>query len=217
MKFSGYIPSSIMDELIVPAFLNRFRQLRELVKPISSFTRPSTFGEATARIKHNLSYFHSTYAMFVLSIIYFSFLLHPYIMLSLASVYSAFILLYLGLKGSVEVFNWTVDERMFLSYHWIVVVLFLLYYGLWLNVLVSILIGFAIVVIHAAFRGTEDLHSDLQEVDGDEELHSDLQEVDGNEDLLSDSPEVDGNEDLLPDLEEDDDGIPLLSVFGSQP
>ncbi|KAF3436209.1 hypothetical protein FNV43_RR23301 [Rhamnella rubrinervis] len=55
-----YIPTSIT----VHVYFARLRQLPELLKPIPS-TSPATLGEATARIKHNLSYFRSTYAMFV--------------------------------------------------------------------------------------------------------------------------------------------------------
>ncbi|KAF3436389.1 hypothetical protein FNV43_RR23481 [Rhamnella rubrinervis] len=177
LKFSGYVPSSIMaaygsiptastfsgvDEGRDHVYFTRLRQLRELMTPISSFSRPSTFDEAIARMKHNLSYFRSTYAMFVLLIIGLSCLLHPDLMIFFVIVYSVWLLLYFCHDDPFVVFNRTVDDRIVLGVLGVFTVIFLLPSGAWPNVLVSILIGFKIVVTHATFRGKEDLPSDLQ-------------------------------------------------------
>ncbi|KAF3436207.1 hypothetical protein FNV43_RR23299 [Rhamnella rubrinervis] len=173
-----------MDVDMGHVYLIRLRQLRELIKPISSFTCPSTFGEATARIKHNLSYFGFTYAMFVLLIINLSSLLLPDLAVVFSANYLMWLLIYFFHDDPFVVFNRTVDDSIILRVLGVFNVLLFLSTFVPLNLLVPILIASAVAVIHATFRGTEDLPSELQEVGGDAEL-SETQEVGGDGDLIS--------------------------------
>lgn len=60
-------------------------------------------------------------------------------------------------------FHRTVDDRVVAAALSAVTVVGLVLTGVWLNVLVSVLVGVVVVVLHAAFRSTEDLYVEEHE------------------------------------------------------
>ncbi|XP_022995476.1 PRA1 family protein F3-like [Cucurbita maxima] len=140
------------------------RPWRELLQPLSSFTRPSSLGEASIRCKRNLKYFRANYTLVVLLILFFSLLWHPVSLIVFLIVFVAWFFLYFFRDQPLELFHLVVDDRVVLAVLGVVTIVVLLLTDVLLNVLLSILIGVFLVLIHAAFRVTEDLYIDEQEV-----------------------------------------------------
>ncbi|XP_051118620.1 PRA1 family protein E-like [Andrographis paniculata] len=142
------------------------RPWRELLAHPSSYSVPTSFSEFASRFKHNLAHFRVNYAMVVLFVVFLSLLYRPISMIVFIAVFILWFFLFFFRDEPIVVFDRMVDDRAVLIALGIVTIVALLLTNVWLNVLVSLSIGAAAVVLHATFRLTEDLFLDEDEISG---------------------------------------------------
>lgn len=75
-------------------------------------------------------------------------------------------LLYFSREDNLSFFNRSIDDRVVMIVLEVVTVVAIGLTGVWLNVLASVVIGGVAVILHAVFRGTDDLYLDEEEGGG---------------------------------------------------
>ncbi|KAK4345533.1 hypothetical protein RND71_035709 [Anisodus tanguticus] len=131
----------------------------------SAFSKPESVSDATLRIRKNYTYFRTNYLSLLAIVLAFSLITNPFSLFLLTALLAAWLFLYLFRPSDppLVLFGRQFTERETLGVLIVstIVVIFLTSVG---SVLVSaLMIGFAIVCTHAAFRVPEDLFLDEQE------------------------------------------------------
>ncbi|CAM6007103.1 unnamed protein product [Sphagnum balticum] len=132
----------------------------------SSFAKPESLGEATTRIRKNLSHFRINYGIVIVAVVALSLVLHPVSLVVLGFVLAGWTYLYLVRTEPLVAFGRTFSERevfVIMSVFSIVVVLMTNVVSI---VMSALLIGMAITATHGALRVPDDLFLDEQEASG---------------------------------------------------
>ncbi|XP_022753892.1 PRA1 family protein B3-like [Durio zibethinus] len=131
----------------------------------TAFAKPASFSDATSRLRKNFSYFRANYLTILAGVLAFSLISHPFSLIILLSLISAWLFLYALRPSDQTLVIWgrTYSDRETLAMlvALTVVVIFLTSLG---SLLISgIMMGLGIVSAHGAFRMPEDLFLDEQE------------------------------------------------------
>ncbi|KAF5816873.1 putative prenylated rab acceptor P [Helianthus annuus] len=136
--------------------LNTRRPWKEMFNP-HSISLPQAYPDTLSRIKTNFRYFLMNYVMIVLIILFLSLLWHPISLIVFVALMAAWLFLYFLRDDQLVIFHHPVDDRVVMAVLSVVTIVLLLLTGATMNILCSILVGVAVVVVHAAVRKTDDL------------------------------------------------------------
>ncbi|CAH1442472.1 unnamed protein product [Lactuca virosa] len=167
MTSYGTIPSSSDGGSSKVEFLSRAKERIQTGLGVSrpwkqmfdlhSINIPHGFADAISRIKTNFGYFRMNYALIVLVILFLSLLWNPISLIVFVVSMAAWLFLYFLRDEPLVIFHYTIDDRVVLAVLSVVMVVLLLLTGATMNIILSVLIGLAVVVVHAALRKTDDL------------------------------------------------------------
>ncbi|KAL8118732.1 PRA1 family protein F3-like [Apium graveolens] len=127
---------------------------------LQSISLPSSLHDATDRLKLNLTYFRTNYAIIILVILFFSLLWHPISLIVLAALTVLWLYFYFLRDEPLMIFHRLIDDRTVLIVLSILTFVVLLFTGAFWNVISAVLIGIAVVILHGVVRKTDDLFLD---------------------------------------------------------
>lgn len=148
----------------IKAGLSTRRSWNEMFN-FNSINLPHGLFNSFSRIKTNINYFRANYAIIMLLILFLSLLFHPISLIVFVVMMAAWLFLYFLRDEPLVIFHRMIGDRAVLIVLSIVTVVLLLLTGATMNIFSSVLIGFVVVVIHAAFRKTDDLLLDDDNVE----------------------------------------------------
>lgn len=129
----------------------------------TALSLPSSISDATTRIAQNVTHFRFNYPLIVLLVLFLSLIYHPISMIVFLIVFIAWLFFYFSRDQLLEIFGFVIDDRVVVGTLGVITIVALVLTHVWVNVLVSVLIGVGLVCLHAVVRGTEDLANDDRE------------------------------------------------------
>ncbi|CAG7890297.1 unnamed protein product, partial [Brassica rapa] len=167
----GTIPTSshgspVMDPDSISRAKQRIKDGLAMSRPwrqmfdLHSMRLPHGVSEAFSRIKKNLSYFQTNYAIIVLVLIFFSLIKHPTSLIVLTVLVFVWIFLYFFRDEPIKVFRYQIDDHTVLVCLSVITIVLLFLTDVTLNLVGALVTGAVLVLIHAVVRKTEDLFLD---------------------------------------------------------
>ncbi|KAL1341981.1 PRA1 family protein D [Arachis duranensis] len=152
-------------------FLTHFKEAGQSVistrRPWSQFlsfyalSLPHSLQDASARVSHNLAYFLFNYTILLFLSLILSLLSRPFPLILVLFLLALWYFLYFSRDEPLNLFNLVVlDDRAVVLALAVLTLVVLLIANVWFNLVVSLLVGAAVIFIHAVLRGTEDLVAD---------------------------------------------------------
>lgn len=131
------------------------RPWKEMFRP-HAFSVPSAATDALLRLRSNLPYFRTNYAIAVLLLVFLGLLWRPVSLVVLVAMLAAWLFLYFLRDEPLVVMGRAVDDVAVLVALSSVTLLALFMTDVTVNLVGSLLVGAAAVVTHAALRRTDD-------------------------------------------------------------
>ncbi|XP_037404431.1 PRA1 family protein F3-like [Triticum dicoccoides] len=131
------------------------RPWRELAD-VHAVGLPPSLGDAYLRVRANLAHFAMNYAIVVLVVVFLSLLWQPISLIVFLVCMVGWLVLYFLRDEPIVLFGRVVGDGVVLAVLAAVTLILLLLTGATSNILTSLLIGFVLVVVHAALHKAED-------------------------------------------------------------
>ncbi|XP_047317029.1 PRA1 family protein D-like [Impatiens glandulifera] len=137
------------------SFASALRPWREFLD-INVISPPISLSEATFRVRKNLHYFRLNYTLLSLLVLFLSLLFHPISLIVFLITFAAWLHFYFYRDEPVTIFDHQIHDLAVLIVLSLVTIIALMWTGVWLNVLVSVLIAGGLICFHGAMRFTDD-------------------------------------------------------------
>ncbi|XP_074319324.1 PRA1 family protein B3-like [Silene latifolia] len=130
-----------------------------------TFSRPLSFSDATSRVRKNVSYFRVNYLALLSGVLAFSLLSHPFSLISLSLLISAWLFLYFFKppEQPLILFTRTFSNHETLALLLLVTIIMLFFTSVGSLLISTTLLGGVIICIHGAFRDPVDLFIESQD------------------------------------------------------
>lgn len=139
-------------------------QLRQRLRPwvlffdLNAVSLPISLSDATYRINQNLHYFFPNYALVILLVLFLSLIYHPLSLIVFLVIFAGWVYLYFSRSSDdpLVILNFEIGDKFVLGFLSLVTLVALFFTKVWVNIIVSLVIGAVIISIHAALRAPEE-------------------------------------------------------------
>ncbi|CAI9757336.1 unnamed protein product [Fraxinus pennsylvanica] len=126
----------------------------------ASLSLPVSPSEASFRLTQNLRYFYPNYALLSFLVFLLTLLPHPLSLVLFLCIFIAYLYLFLSRSEPLIVFDHAIDQKIILGFLLVLTLLAVSWTKVWWNIFISLIVGSAIVLLHAVLRAPEEVEED---------------------------------------------------------